>query len=1070
MPLEPLAPLQGLGVAQPRARRRKSRKELTPEQEEGIARKVGRMALGGLSAGANFLDIPGSVVRDAVMARNPFDQLLSPFSDENRTTGREVTTRLGMTKPNDPKKWELSDFGGGVAEVALDPLTYLSFGTAALAKKGIQAAKAGTLAKGLKAGIEAGERGLVGVGLPFSKPAFVLGSKGSMLEKPALKVAGGLDKAAEAVRYGNIPGTQYSPGRHLAQAFDSRVKGMKTTAFQKGASRAHEAQTGVRARVDGIINNMVLQMHRNPVPGVDPGDIRQMRKFFEGIEPMPAQWQNIYDTAHKELKGALKESNKLGMETKDLGDVMNYFPRLPSASSGKRMPGSARSRVFGTEEASRMHRRWSLRGIPKGSDPLIALGQDTKLNDLIDSGGSLKDIAKYIKRNHGKDLPRKFQYRVKATGEMKEGNRYRALAKWLTQGKKGGFTREQREAGIFGNNPLFDLRTRLVSAGDRHANTKMVFDVLAEEAKKNPQWAAQANQAYRPGTVALGDIMTDLAIKEQTKSGGWVKQMARRLGIKGPLKDSDIELVKSIRINQDIAADATRAFETFKSPEYAEGLANFIDRITNLTKAGQTGPWPAFHVRNLISGTVRNAMQGNFSMKDANAARLVMAGKPVKDAASIPAVADILKQRGVAATPEAATDVLRELLAAHGLAQKFTGEASSRIGKTSGVRGTTFDDLLEGLPGAKQGFSFGKVAKEAVGATPDTTLNPLRGTVRGGLTDAAESTFGPVKAGEDIGAYVEHMNRAVPFINMLRKGYDPAEAAKRVLEAQVDYSQRNYTPFEQKWMQRLFPFYKFQKENTKAIAKELGRRPGGAVAQTVRGTSNAQGDEPEIMPPHVAESAAIPWQVGAKEGNKRYITSLGLMHEDPFQFVPSGGGLKGLGLEVASRMNPLVKGPAEYITGQSFFQRGPEGGRSADDLDPTLGRILANVSGKDTPVKTPKVLEQLLSNSPLSRAMTTARTATDRRKGPISRGFNLLTGAKVTDVSPQAQERELRNLLNKAIKETGGRTFSTQYLPEDILAEMTPEQRAAAEQYLALNQMLAQRAKGRKKPNKASTK
>ena len=49
-------------------------------------------------------------------------------------------------------------------------------------------------------------------------------------------------------------------------------------------------------------------------------------------------------------------------------------------------------------------------------------------------------------------------------------------------------------------------------------------------------------------------------------------------------------------------------------------------------------------------------------------------------------------------------------------------------------------------------------------------------------------------------------------------------------------------------------------------------------------------------------------------------------------------------LEIMSRLNPLVKGPLEYATGQSFFMRGESGGRRLETMDPQLERIISNVS------------------------------------------------------------------------------------------------------------------------------
>jgi len=75
--------------------------------------------LGGVG---NVLDTPGSMLRDALVARNPFDQLTAPWSADNRTTGRDVLRRYGLIGQDD--NW--GNFAGGLAaELALDPINII---------------------------------------------------------------------------------------------------------------------------------------------------------------------------------------------------------------------------------------------------------------------------------------------------------------------------------------------------------------------------------------------------------------------------------------------------------------------------------------------------------------------------------------------------------------------------------------------------------------------------------------------------------------------------------------------------------------------------------------------------------------------------------------------------------------------------------------------------------------------------------------------------------------------------------------------------------------------------------
>lgn len=90
-----------------------------------------------LQAIGNVLDLPGSMVRDALTLRNPLDQLLSPFSQDDRTSGQQmIEDYTGSPGHN---------MIGTLLEMGLDPMTYLGAG---LATKGAKALGLGGKAKG----------------------------------------------------------------------------------------------------------------------------------------------------------------------------------------------------------------------------------------------------------------------------------------------------------------------------------------------------------------------------------------------------------------------------------------------------------------------------------------------------------------------------------------------------------------------------------------------------------------------------------------------------------------------------------------------------------------------------------------------------------------------------------------------------------------------------------------------------------------------------------------------------------------------------------------------------------
>ena len=198
------------------------------------------------------------------------------------------------------------------------------------------------------------------------------------------------------------------------------------------------------------------------------------------------------------------------------------------------------------------------------------------------------------------------------------------------------------------------------------------------------------------------------------------------------------------------------------------------------------------------------------------------------------------------------------------------------------------------------------------------------------------------------------------------------------------------------------------------------------------------------------------------EGTDRYLAGLGLMHELPLQFL--GGG----GMEALSMMTPLIKGPLEGIMGQSFFQRGPMGGRALQDMDPLVGRTISNVmqmmagdTGRREPARWPgATTEHIAANLPISPHLTYLRTMTDPRKGMAVKAFNLLTGLRFADVSPEAKRALLDETLQAMIRsKAGARVFAKPYIPKSALAEMSPEEREAAMRLTALQNMLSRTAR-----------
>lgn len=114
---------------------------------------------GNIFSGAmNAIDIPGSMVRDAISFSNPFDQLATPFSDKNRTTGAQISKYWAGGNEDSGG----NQLAGMVIDILTDPLMIATGGTAAAGRLGAKAAS--TAYKGAKGVGKAAKSSMVQAG------------------------------------------------------------------------------------------------------------------------------------------------------------------------------------------------------------------------------------------------------------------------------------------------------------------------------------------------------------------------------------------------------------------------------------------------------------------------------------------------------------------------------------------------------------------------------------------------------------------------------------------------------------------------------------------------------------------------------------------------------------------------------------------------------------------------------------------------------------------------------------------------------------------------------------------
>lgn len=1064
--------------------------------DESLWSSLGTSTLSGLSRVSNFLDLPGSVARDLLAGEGfrSFDQLV-PFglagegtgwtTSEGRTSGRDLLRKHGLV--GDEDTW--GNFAGGLAaEIALDPTTYIGLG--ALTK----GAAAGL--RGATSTAKAGA-GLLEVGVPLFKS----GSKQIFTGPTARKVADAAGDVASKI------GWSY-PARATRKFLDSTVGEYMTRPMQEAARRLYDRKREADRAILGETIGIARDRELNGLGGVGPHpaslSAQESIELTKQVEipsypkgPIADAVRGVYDA----MPGEAKHWARTGMELDDIlpsGEKALYGGRRLNPKFEVAFKNdSTMHEILGASSTTQKARVPEFKQFADVSEGVVELFGHKPLKTTVDTGraaydtavatgtvpgvnqltgGALKateDAIRKIKAQSIKDIAagiqNDFSQKIVQTYQPEKGleklylengkevwrkpakaanlqpvmrDRYKQLAEKMFDHP------ELMNERVFDEDPIAALQRVARTEKYHNLNSQMVHEVLAEQIKSPLYGLAKGVE-----TVPVGKIVRQLGYTKQRSIELINSMMAT------PITGSKAEIARTIsrsRIPKDVADELLKKSVNFGAKE-AGGLLGTIDSMTSLFKAGVL-TWPARYVRDVTSGAARNAERGWWTPAQAWDSVSMLHGETLTGYKSKP-VMDWLAANGLPYSDENATEALRQMYAQNkgGLSHPEIDLSNSQSLSELGI-----GHILDQVPGRKKKGMWESVKETAsafLGRAPGTDRNPLH--VRG-VNGATESRFGPAVAGDMVGAYTDNINRLSPFLYKVGVlGEDPTAAMAQITAAQIDYSAHAFTSFEKTYLKRLWPFYSFAKGQLPYVAHQLMTEPGGRLRNTIRATALARGEDPTV-PEYIGGTSSIPLGT-LDDGSKRFITGFGLMHEDAMGLVDSP---QGIGLELLSRANPLIKGPLEFATGQSFFQRGTEGGRPMTDLDPPIGRTLANIASymgrkSDNPIPTPGILEQVISNSPLARAVTTARTITDPRKDVLATAANVLSGVRVTDVSVAAQERALERQAASIMRGMGGRTFERPYFSKDRLEEMSGPQQALAEKLLELQQDVVQRRRER---------
>jgi len=515
------------------------------------------------------------------------------------------------------------------------------------------------------------------------------------------------------------------------------------------------------------------------------------------------------------------------------------------------------------------------------------------------------------------------------------------------------FTR--REVEVTRNNIA---RETLKNAVDAWGLSAKNFDKLDNVAKL--EWKPIYEKGFKP--------LTTFPVKNA--AGKIVRAVGKQKKPLGYLKANDFKFINNYMFPE---------MKTINMLAKASGY----DKFTRFFKTAVTAWFPAFHVRNWISGNVQNySVLGAEALNPKNifGNGLGIMRKTKK----------VLKFKHWTGTGEDMSKIMNENFRG---ASRYISDLSDYI-----------DDL------GTKGFKIkSKIQK----------LNPRQ-----------------------IGNFIEMWQKSTAVSTALNKGKTLKEAIKLAEQAGFDYTK--ITQFESKIMRRAIPFYTFARKNAELQARTFIKNPRRILSQ-IKFTKNLSeifgGGKPTEEDLKGIPSWALN-SLGFKIEGNRFLTKFGLPLEDFVERVAAPGKTTLSSLNPLIKFPLEVKLGRDFFREQKIIdikKISPVSGEIIMNKAPQWMKDFMNVKKIETDYGTkyyasPKSLH-ILRNIPTARFQGTLEKMFENDKQSVDKWLAFLTGAKIYDIDVELQkyftDRDLQRDIEDQLLQIGeGARFERFYVPK----------------------------------------